>query len=131
MLTSLLEIIVCPLSVLKLLFSLSTIGIRALSNTGPQGFDGGLNSAILRYNGAHDSDPTSIQTTSVIPLLETNLHVRVAVLIHHDVTLITLCLASHPNCCSALHVANTCVCIANVIISLAGTLPEPSTMPLT
>lgn len=50
-------------------------GIRALSDTGPQGFDGGLNSAILRYVGADIADPTTTNTTSVIPMVETNLHV--------------------------------------------------------
>lgn len=39
------------------------------------GFDGGLNSAILRYSDFNETtaDPTTNQTTSVIPLVETNL----------------------------------------------------------
>ncbi|KAI9572538.1 laccase [Boletus coccyginus] len=49
--------------------------IRALPNV-PLGsnFAGGLNSAILRYSGAPTQDPSSNQTTSVMPLLEQNLH---------------------------------------------------------
>ncbi|EJF60579.1 laccase [Dichomitus squalens LYAD-421 SS1] len=42
-----------------------------------QGFAGGINSAILRYVGAPDSDPTTNQTPSVIPLNESNLHALV------------------------------------------------------
>ncbi|KAG6916141.1 Acyl-coenzyme A oxidase 2 [Tephrocybe rancida] len=47
--------------------------IRALSSAGPTVFDGGLNSAILRYFGAANVDPV---TTSVLtnPMLEINLH---------------------------------------------------------
>jgi iron transport multicopper oxidase len=47
--------------------------IRAQPNTGNTTFDGGLNSAILRYSGAPVTDPT---TTSNLTnqLLETNLH---------------------------------------------------------
>lgn len=48
--------------------------IRANPNSGTVGFDGGLNSAILRYSGAAIADPTTNQTTSVAPLVETNLH---------------------------------------------------------
>ncbi|KAH7891028.1 laccase [Phlebopus sp. FC_14] len=51
--------------------------IRALPSTANATFHGGLNSAILRYNGAPDADPTSNQTKSVMPLLETNLHTLV------------------------------------------------------
>lgn len=40
----------------------------------PGGFAGGINSAILRYAGAPVADPTTAQTPSVLPLLETNLH---------------------------------------------------------
>lgn len=47
----------------------------ALSNG--TGFAGGLNSAILRYVGAPDTDPTTTQTPSVIPLVEANLHALV------------------------------------------------------
>jgi iron transport multicopper oxidase len=47
--------------------------IRGQPNVGNTTFDGGLNSAILRYSGAAGRDPT---TTSNLnnPLLETNLH---------------------------------------------------------
>ncbi|KAF8999336.1 yellow laccase [Cyathus striatus] len=48
--------------------------IRSQPNIGPQGFDGGINSAILRYIGAPNQDPTTNQTTSTNPLLETSLH---------------------------------------------------------
>jgi iron transport multicopper oxidase len=41
---------------------------------GPEGFDNGINSAILRYNGAPKFDPTTTQMSSVLPLQETNLH---------------------------------------------------------
>jgi iron transport multicopper oxidase len=48
--------------------------IRALPNRGDQGFDGGINSAILRYKGAKNADPTTQQTPSVLPLQEADLH---------------------------------------------------------
>ncbi|KAJ7064361.1 laccase [Mycena amicta] len=48
--------------------------IRAQANSGTQGFDNGINSAILRYSGAAIQDPVTTQTTSVIPLNEVNLH---------------------------------------------------------
>ena len=41
---------------------------------GSSGFAGGINSAILRYSGAPNGDPTTNQTQSVIPLNEANLH---------------------------------------------------------
>ncbi|CAA7265189.1 unnamed protein product [Cyclocybe aegerita] len=47
--------------------------IRAHPNIGPQGFVGGLNSAILRYWGAPNADPTTTSSVSN-PMLETNLH---------------------------------------------------------
>lgn len=37
--------------------------------------NGGINSAILRYIGAPLRDPTTNQTASVLPMVETNLHV--------------------------------------------------------
>ncbi|KAF8998386.1 laccase [Cyathus striatus] len=37
-------------------------------------FDGGLNSAILRYNGADDVDPVTVQLPNSNPMVETNLH---------------------------------------------------------
>nr|BAA85185.1 bilirubin oxidase [Pleurotus ostreatus]BAC65099.1 laccase [Pleurotus ostreatus] len=46
--------------------------IRANPNLGSTGFDGGINSAILRYAGATEDDPTTTSSTST-PLLETNL----------------------------------------------------------
>ncbi|EDR14430.1 laccase, multicopper oxidase, benzenediol:oxygen oxidorectuctase [Laccaria bicolor S238N-H82] len=54
--------------------AVSNYWIRALPNVGTQGFSGGVNSAILRYSGANSSDPTTNQTTSVVPMLETSLH---------------------------------------------------------
>ncbi|TEB36895.1 laccase 2 precursor [Coprinellus micaceus] len=48
--------------------------IRANPSAGTAGFDGGLNSAILRYVGAADQDPTTLQQPNNNPLLETNLH---------------------------------------------------------
>lgn len=48
--------------------------LRALPSTPGSNFNGGLNSAILRYNGAPSAEPTSDQTNSTMPLLETNLH---------------------------------------------------------
>jgi iron transport multicopper oxidase len=47
--------------------------IRALPNSGTVTFDGGVNSAILRYWGAPNADPTTTSTSSN-PMLETNLH---------------------------------------------------------
>nr|AYR00606.1 laccase H [Lenzites betulinus] len=47
--------------------------IRAIPNTGTVDTTGGVNSAILRYSGADDIDPTTNATTSVIPLVETDL----------------------------------------------------------
>ncbi|KAG6917344.1 hypothetical protein DXG01_002915 [Tephrocybe rancida] len=48
--------------------------IRANPNRGSPGFDGGRNSAILRYAGAPERDPTTTQTSSTKPLKEVNLH---------------------------------------------------------
>nr|BAO09161.1 laccase4 [Agaricus brasiliensis] len=52
--------------------------IRALPSSGnnglEEGFDGGINSAILRYEGAAEKEPKSPQQNSTMPLLETNLH---------------------------------------------------------
>jgi iron transport multicopper oxidase len=48
--------------------------IRSNPNLGTVGFDGGLNSAILRYIGSNaTADPVTNETTSVIPLVEYNL----------------------------------------------------------
>ncbi|KAI0073552.1 laccase A [Panus rudis PR-1116 ss-1] len=48
--------------------------ISANPDHGPQGFTGGINSAILRYKGAPNKEPISNRTVSVAPLIETNLH---------------------------------------------------------
>lgn len=48
--------------------------IRALPSVGNDTFIGGLNSAILRYEGAPVEEPTSRQRPSANPLIETNLH---------------------------------------------------------
>ncbi len=47
--------------------------IRALPSSGTTNFDGGINSAILRYAGSPDVEPATNQTTSVAPLAETDL----------------------------------------------------------
>ncbi|KAJ7744785.1 laccase [Mycena maculata] len=52
--------------------------IRTIADGGTAGFDNGINSAILRYVGADDVDPTTNATTSVAPLVETDLHPLVA-----------------------------------------------------
>ncbi|KAG2064938.1 laccase [Suillus decipiens] len=48
--------------------------IRSLPNTDNATYDKGMNSAILRYEGAPEVDPTTVETPSTNPLLETNLH---------------------------------------------------------
>ena len=55
---------------------ISNYWVRALPNSGSTTFDGGINSAILRYFGAPIADPTT-NSTSSNPLVETNLHPRV------------------------------------------------------
>jgi len=48
--------------------------IRSNPDQGTTGFDGGLNSAILRYRGSNvTADPNTTQTTNVITLVESNL----------------------------------------------------------
>ena len=49
------------------------LGIRVTPSAGTTGFTDGINSAILRYEGADDVDPTTNQTTSVAPLDESTL----------------------------------------------------------
>ncbi|KAK0454245.1 Cupredoxin, partial [Desarmillaria tabescens] len=62
-----------------MIFSLNTdqeIGnywIHANPSVGMQGFDGGINSAILRYNGAADVEPDTVASTSVLKMNETQL----------------------------------------------------------
>ncbi|KAJ7506614.1 laccase [Mycena galericulata] len=48
--------------------------VRSVPNFGTANFTGGVNSAILRYWGADDCEPTTKNTTSKKPLLETALH---------------------------------------------------------
>ncbi|KAG2035352.1 Cupredoxin [Suillus americanus] len=48
--------------------------VRNLPNTANASFVGGTNSAILRYTGAPLTEPTTVNTTSTNPLVETNLH---------------------------------------------------------
>lgn len=48
--------------------------IRAQPSEGDLGFDNGLNSAILHYNSAPNSDPTTSQGSSTNLLRETDLH---------------------------------------------------------
>ncbi|KAJ7114365.1 laccase [Mycena epipterygia] len=52
--------------------------IRTVANGGTSGFDNGINSAILRYVGADDVDPTTNATTATAALVETDLHPLVA-----------------------------------------------------
>nr|WEX25378.1 laccase [Coriolopsis gallica] len=47
--------------------------IRALPNSGNRNFDGGVNSAILRYDGAAPVEPTTSQAPSTNPLVESAL----------------------------------------------------------
>ncbi|KAI1790089.1 laccase LCC3-3 [Ganoderma leucocontextum] len=46
--------------------------IRALPSGGTSDFDGGINSAILRYDGATNIEPSTNQTTSTAPFSETD-----------------------------------------------------------
>ncbi|KAG2069773.1 laccase [Suillus decipiens] len=48
--------------------------VRSLPDTANASFVGGTNSAILRYIGAPQVEPTTVNTTSTNPLEETNLH---------------------------------------------------------
>ncbi|KAI0800683.1 laccase E [Fomes fomentarius] len=48
--------------------------IRANPNFGTTGFADGVNSAILRYDGAAEDEPTTSQTPFSNPLVETDLH---------------------------------------------------------
>ncbi|KAJ7612677.1 laccase [Roridomyces roridus] len=52
--------------------------IRTVANGGTTGFDNGINSAILRYVGADEVDPTTNVTDSTAALVETDLHPLVA-----------------------------------------------------
>ncbi|KAF8634695.1 hypothetical protein AX15_000753 [Amanita polypyramis BW_CC] len=54
--------------------SISNYWIRARPNEGYQGFDNGLNSAILRYLPAAGKDPITSETTETNTLKETDLH---------------------------------------------------------
>lgn len=47
--------------------------VRADPLFGTTGFDGGINSAILRYDTASPTEPTTTQATSTKPLKETDL----------------------------------------------------------
>ena len=47
--------------------------VRALPDKGTTSFDGGINSAILRYDGAAEVEPTTNQTTDATALSETDL----------------------------------------------------------
>ncbi|KAK0200606.1 laccase lcc5 [Desarmillaria ectypa] len=47
--------------------------IRANPSIGTLGFNGGINSAILRYNGANEVEPNTVTYTSVLPMNETSL----------------------------------------------------------
>ena len=53
--------------------SIDNYWIRAKPSGGTTSFDGGVNSAILRYDGAAEVEPTTNQTTSTAPFDETDL----------------------------------------------------------
>ncbi|KAJ4491939.1 laccase lcc5 [Lentinula edodes] len=53
--------------------SVDNYWIRADPSTGTSGYAGGINSAILRYSGAADSEPGTPEVTSVLALNETQL----------------------------------------------------------
>ena len=48
--------------------------IRSLPNITEASFEGGMNSAILRYRGASNADPTTTETETKAPLKEEHLH---------------------------------------------------------
>ena len=48
--------------------------IRSNPGLGVSGYDNGINSAILRYVGAPEVEPTTNATSSTMPLKETDLH---------------------------------------------------------
>ena len=50
-------------------------GIRALPSIPGASFDNGINSAILRYDGAPNAEPTTSIQTHPIVMNEANLHV--------------------------------------------------------
>ncbi|KAF8969186.1 laccase [Flammula alnicola] len=54
--------------------SIGNYWIRANPNVGTQGFLGGVNSAILRYDSAVVADPTTLGGIPTSPLRETDLH---------------------------------------------------------
>ncbi|KAJ7018391.1 yellow laccase [Mycena alexandri] len=58
---------------------ISNYWVRSVPNFGDNSFTGGVNSAILRYISAPNTDPTTKNTASTKPLLETNLHPLVPV----------------------------------------------------
>lgn len=60
--------------VLKADQDISNYWVRAHPDAGPQGFEGGINSAILRYDGAPSIDPKTMESNPVKPLSETDLH---------------------------------------------------------
>ena len=52
-------------------------GIRAIPSFGDASIDGGINSAILRYDGALEADPTSTPTPNPVEMNEADLHVSI------------------------------------------------------
>jgi hypothetical protein len=57
-------------------YSLDYIGIRADPSSGDNGFNGGINSAILRYVGAPEEEPIDRDFDPRNELKESDLHVR-------------------------------------------------------
>ncbi|KAK7055299.1 multicopper oxidase/laccase [Favolaschia claudopus] len=60
--------------VLNAIQTVDNYWLRSVPNLGDTSFDGGVNSAILRYVGAPNTDPKATASNSVNPLLETDLH---------------------------------------------------------
>jgi iron transport multicopper oxidase len=58
------------------ILTLYASGIRARPNKGDSSFVNGLNSAILRYAGSPDVEPTTTQVPNSNPLREYDLHTR-------------------------------------------------------
>ncbi len=61
-------------------------GIRANPSVGPRGYEGGINSAILRYNGADNAEPDTVAIPSQLPMNETQLAVSFLIKIPTETT---------------------------------------------
>ncbi|KAG5635841.1 Acyl-coenzyme A oxidase 2 [Sphagnurus paluster] len=92
--------------------------VRAKPNIGTTTFNGGVNSAIMRYAGAEEVDPT---TTSVLsnPMLETNLH-----------PLVSPGAPGAPNAAGADVAINLAVAFSNGGFTVNGVHFAPPTVPV-